>query len=115
MVVFEKVFGPMLGIPVTQAAVEEATEIRAKGFSQLEAWLTATPYLTGSEITIADLSALCEVTGHRLVDFDLTPYPHVQAWVTRMFETPAVAESHQALMELKAQLDAKRQEAAKEA
>ena len=115
MVVFATVFAPMMGKTIPEALVAEAAEIRAKGFSQLEAWLTATPYLAGSEVSIADISALCEVTGHRLVDFDLTPYPHVQAWVTRMFEIPAVAEGHQALTGLKAQIDAKRQEAAKEA
>lgn len=85
--------------------VTEAYETRGKSFAQLEAWLTDNPYLAGSEMSIADLSALCEVTQHGLMDFDLSPYPHVFNWRNRLLEVPVIAETHEALRELRETLE----------
>ena len=114
-VVYATVFAPMMNRPVAEVTLADAVEIRAKSFTQLETWLTATPYLAGSEVSIADISAVCEVTGQELTHFDLTPYPHVQAWVARLFEIPAVVEGHQGLNAFKAMLAAKQAEAAQKA
>lgn len=114
-VVFAAVYAPLIGRPVIDALLTEATETRGKAFAQLEAWLTASPFLAGAEVSLADISAICEVTGHQFMEFDLTPYPHVQAWAARVLEIPAVAEGHQPLNGFKAMLAAKKQEAAEKA
>ena len=110
-VVFAKVYAPMIGASVPEAIVEEAEETRLKAFAQLEAWLTANTYLVGPEMSIADLSAMSEVVTHSLVDFDMSPYPHVQAWLAPFLANPIITEAHRALTVLKAQLVAKKQEA----
>ena len=115
MVIYGTLIAPMLGTTMPEAIIAEATEARAKAFAQLEAWLTASPYLTGNEMSIADLSAVCEVTQHRIVEFDMSPYPHVQAWVNRLMENPVIAELHQVLNGLRAMIEAKTQERAKQA
>ena len=114
-VIYGTLIVPMFGSTMPEAIIADAIDVRAKSFAQLEAWLTASPYLTGDEMSIADLSALCEVTQHRLVEFDMSPYPHVQAWVNRLMENPVIAELHQVLNGLRAVIDARTQERAKQA
>ena len=54
-------------------------------------WLDSTPYLNGTEPTIADLSAACELAQTNAIPFfDDYPkkYPKVYAWLKRMLEIP---------------------------
>ena len=99
-----------MGVSTPQAIVSDGVEVRNKAFAQLEAWLSGSPFLAGNEVSIADLAAVCEVTMHSLVAFDLSPYPQVQAWVARLFEIPAVTEGHQGLEAFKTMLAAKQRE-----
>jgi glutathione S-transferase len=94
-------FFPVMGRTMPEVTLNDAIEARAKAFAQVETWLTESPYIAGNEVSIADLSALCEITNQRLVNFDLSPYPHIQAWIARLFEIPAVAETHLALDQFK--------------
>ena len=60
-------------------------------------WLAQTPYLTGAEPTIADLSAACELAQTKAIPFfDDYPqkYPKVYAWLERMLNIPEINELH---------------------
>lgn len=46
------------------------------------------PFVCGETITLADYFGLPLVALGELVDFDLSPWPNVQAWVTRMQARP---------------------------
>jgi len=60
-------------------------------------WLKDTLYLTGNEVTIADLSAACELAqtkANRLFDSYSQEYPKVYAWLDRMLAIQEVKELH---------------------
>ena len=41
----------------------------------IERWLTVNEYLCGNEISIADLSAACEMIQGRFIEVDLSKHP----------------------------------------
>ena len=57
----------------------------------MERWLTENTYLCGSQITIADVSAACELSQTRALQLDLNKWPKVQEWQKKMIEeTPEI-------------------------
>jgi glutathione S-transferase len=60
-------------------------------------WLKDTPYLTGQEPTIADLSAACELAQTnaitKLASFK-PEFAKVYAWLDRMLQIPVMKEIH---------------------
>ncbi len=60
-------------------------------------WLKDTQFITGSEMTIADLSAACELaqtTACALFAEYPKKYPKVYAWLDRMLAVPEIKEIH---------------------
>lgn len=61
-------------------------------------WLKDTPYLTGSEPTIADISAACELAQTnaitKLAAFK-PKFPKVYAWLERMLAIPEMKSIHE--------------------
>jgi glutathione S-transferase len=104
---FGILIAPTLGMQLPPTFVQEQRDNVAKALTTMERWLTAHSYLAGEEITLADVAAYPEVDQGRLVDLDLTSYPHVQAWMGRLGEMPAFQESTGAVTAFKAAQEAK--------
>jgi glutathione S-transferase len=51
-------------------------------------------FLTGNEISIADLSSACEITQLKMMKFDLGSRPNLRAWMKRMEEWEAYDKVH---------------------
>lgn len=51
--------------------------------------LSGGAYVCGDEITIADYLGLSYTLLNELADFDLSPYPNIQAWISRMRARPS--------------------------
>jgi len=67
----------------------------AKRLDILDAQLgTGGPFVCGLEISLADYLGACFVTLGELIDFDLSPYVHVQRWISVLKALPAWDEVH---------------------
>jgi len=70
---------------------EEALKVIAAPFAVLDAALAniphESPYLLGSDFTVADLNVAAVIS--RAVDMDLSHAPHLKAWLTRCLDRPA--------------------------
>jgi glutathione S-transferase len=66
---------------------EEALKVIAAPFKVLDAALAKTPYLLGSDFTVADLNVAAVIS--RAIDMDLSAVPHLKAWLTRCLDRPA--------------------------
>jgi glutathione S-transferase len=66
---------------------EEALKVIATPFKVLDAALAKTPYLLGSDFTVADLNVAAVIS--RAIDMDLSAVPHLKAWLTRCLDRPA--------------------------
>ena len=67
-----------------------------KSLSLMERRLAKTRFLCSDEVSIADLSAVCELEQIRFIDHDyLSAYPLTKAWAHRMVdEDPVMLELH---------------------
>src|ERR1700692_3569456 len=70
-----------------EALREEALKVVAAPFKVLNAALAKTPYLLGSDFTVADLNVAAVIS--RAIDMDLSAVPNLQAWLTRCLDRPA--------------------------
>ena len=65
-----------------------------RSLSIMELWLSKTKFIASEEISIADISAICELKTFDFFGGDLSKYPKIQAWMTEMFKIPEVKEVH---------------------
>ena len=65
----------------------------AKRFAELDTLLATRPYLTGDAFTIADAYAFTIVNWANFTKIDLTPYPHLSAFMARVAARPKVREA----------------------
>lgn len=79
------------GMPATAEAEAAATEKLNEMLPVLEGWLSTHEYLAGMEFTVADVVARSSFLYGESVQFDLTNYPAIQAWVARCSARPAFA------------------------
>jgi glutathione S-transferase len=66
---------------------EEALKVIAAPFKVLDTAVSTTPYLLGANFTVADLNVASVIS--RAVDMDLSPWPHLESWLTRCLDRPA--------------------------
>jgi glutathione S-transferase len=78
---------------------EEALKVVAAPFKVLDTALAKTPYLLGSDFTVADLNVAAVIS--RAIDMDLSAVPHLEAWLTRCLDRPAARTA----LELKTKAD----------
>lgn len=71
---------------VTQAEMEALGQaMSARYLSVLDSHMLAgRPFVCGEEVTIADYLGFSHVTLGEVAAFDLGPYPHIRAWLSRM-------------------------------
>ena len=74
------------GKPHNKQSFKKSRAILEKTLAYLELKLTANPFICGTEKTLADLSAACELDQGKWVAHDLSKYPKVKEWLERMID-----------------------------
>ena len=112
--IFKKLFSPgMTGRVYKDHELDFHRIMLKRSLRLVEARLSKTSYLCGNEMTIADLSAACELDQTRFIGYDLSPYPKTQAWLFKMIdEQPVVLEIHKTMRKLAAMSLAKQKKQA---
>lgn len=92
---------------VQAAVLARAYERSAARFAVLDQhMLRGRAFLCGDDMTIADMVGAAMVTLGEGVRYDLSPYPNIQAWISRLKARPSWAPANQAFEALKAVLGA---------
>ncbi|MBJ6124451.1 glutathione transferase GstA [Microvirga splendida] len=91
-----KGFGPLWN-PTTPDAVKAATKERlASRFAYLDETLAKQPFLMGDAFTIADAYLFTVVNWTNFHGIDISPFPNLQAFQTRIAARPAVQQALEA-------------------
>ena len=61
-------------------------------------FLKDTKFLAGDEISIADLSAACEIMQLKCTPFDFGKFPKLEEWLNRCMEYPEMKEAHKVFL-----------------
>ncbi len=70
---------------------EEALKVLAAPFMVLDRALAQSPYLVGTDFTVADLNVAAVIS--RAADMDLAAWPHLEDWLTRCLDRPAARKA----------------------
>ena len=78
-----------LGLPEDRRAEFDAKQVGGhRALTVMEQQLTATPFLVGDGLTIADISLYAYTHVAHEGGFDLSGYPAIQAWLDRVVSHP---------------------------
>lgn len=70
-------------------AVEAAVTSLQAPMRVLDAQLSNSPYLLGTDFSLADLNVASVTSAAISARYDLSPFAHISAWLTRCFQRPA--------------------------
>ena len=99
-IMFNKVFAPAKGWPVTGWKLQMAEAQYPAAVGQLESWLGETEFFGGDDISIADIYAVSCIAGMRVIKFDMASYPKLQAWFEKVYNLEGVKETFEELERL---------------
>lgn len=92
-----KVFSPWLWHKETADSTRKAVKEKlAARFAELDALLANQPYLAGDAFTVADAYAFTILSWGPMLGIGLKPYPHLDAYLQRIAQRPAVRAALQA-------------------
>lgn len=93
--VFNTLFAPKLGIKIA-VDLEEKRKLMMYSLKMIdELFLKENKFLGGDEISIADLSAACEISQVLLINVDLSGYKNLSEWFKKVMSIKEVHDSHQ--------------------
>ena len=88
--VFQRLVKKLLNLgPPDAAVVEKGAECLHREARVLDAHLAKQPYLTGTELTLADISVAASIAYSKEAAMPLEPYRHIQDWFARVSALPA--------------------------
>ena len=109
---------PHMGVPhgappeLMQAMTAFGAETAPRWLKVLDSHMLAGgPYVCGDQATIADLLGLAFVTLGDLPEYDLSPYPNIQAWVARLKARPSFEPTYGTFYTVMAAFKAEKQAA----
>lgn len=100
-VAFNKFIAPMKGITVTQDKISKDEKNLARVLKFLdETRLRDNKFLTGTQVTIADLIGYSEIAQLKLVKFALAGYPNIDRWMKEMERLPHFDKVHETMFKM---------------
>ena len=100
--IYKRLFSPMIyGTKPNPEELKFYALYQKRSLDLMERWLSENTYLCGNEISIADLSASCELIQGKFIEIDLKPWPLVSAWLDKIiFGIPEVSEVTKPMLKL---------------
>ncbi len=77
-----------------QAVLDEAKGWLSKQLPEIERRLSATQFICGDEITLADPFALAYFMIKEQTSIDISPFPAIERWYAEMLSRPAIAKAN---------------------
>ena len=83
----------MLGLQPIFEEIDKKQKILTNSLKYIDNLLSKHKYLCGDELTIADLSAFCEIIEIPIIEVDYTAYKNINHWMQLMQSIPEIQES----------------------
>jgi len=73
----------------------DEVEVVKRSYKRIEeVFLEENKYLASDELSIADISAVCEIMNVKMTEFDFSPYPKMEDWLNRCMSHEEMKEVH---------------------
>jgi len=91
---FNRLIAPMIGAEIDQNSLNFGLEMLDKYFPVLDAQLGQSEYLTGSELTLADINLLSILDPGEVSGIDFSKYQNLQNWFQKMKQQEFYTKCH---------------------
>jgi len=105
-IVYQRFFTPKFGRPTSEEAIVKATEALIKGLTFVENhfFKSSPSALVGTTFTLADIVFTVFLYQLTIVNYDLSPFPKVQAYFESLKTNPVIAKTHEPFLQAIASL-----------
>lgn len=93
-VFFNKIVAGLIEAEVDKKSMEEGYGFLERFMTVIEKQLGTTPYLAGDKMTIADIALLATVDPFEVIDINISDYPNVAAWASKLMKEPFYTKVH---------------------
>jgi len=92
---FNKIVAPRVGLKSDPSVIsKQEKEIEKSLIGLNNVFLKKTDFISGNQVSLADISAYCEVVGLSLVKYDYSKHSNIIKWMGRMQQLPHYKEVH---------------------
>jgi len=103
--IFSSILGPQMGLKPNPNYIKLAQKECEQALDDIESvWLKDSPYLAGNEVTLADISAVCELKQLMIAKYNFETRPKLFAWMKKMESVPGYKEVHEILFKVSAKM-----------
>jgi len=93
-VFFNKIVAGLIDIEADTKSMEEGYSFLERFMTVIEKQLGTTPYLAGDKMTIADIALLATVDPFEVIDVNISDYPNVATWASKLMKEPFYTKVH---------------------
>lgn len=93
-VLFNKIIAGLIDAEVDKKSMEEGYGFLKRFMTVIDKQLGTTAYLTGDKMTIADICLLSTVDPFEVIDVNLSDYPNVAAWASKLTKESFYTKVH---------------------
>ena len=93
-VAFNKLFGPMMGIPVDENSLKEGYQFLEKFLPIVDNQLGKNKFLASGKMTLADLTLFAVLEYADKVQYDLSMYKHLNIWRNKLMNMDFYKKVH---------------------
>jgi len=83
-VFFNRVLAPVVGVEVDERSVKDGLSFLDRFLPVIDNQLAQSPFLAGDKLTLADFNLLSVLDPAEVSQVDLSPYPHISNWRSRL-------------------------------
>ncbi len=99
MVLFNKIFAGMLGVDVNEQSLQEGYGYVERFLGIIDKQLETSTFLASDTMTIADFCLLATIDPAEVIDIDITKYPYVDAWRSKLMQESFYKNVHNSFSE----------------
>ena len=93
-VFFNKIVASMINVEADKKSMKEGYVLFERFMTLIEKQLGTSLYLAGDKMTIADIALLATVDPFEVIDIDISDYPNVAKWASKLTNQPFYIELH---------------------
>ncbi|MEM1090545.1 MAG: glutathione S-transferase family protein [Pseudomonadota bacterium] len=93
-ILFNRMFAPMMGLPVDEDSVKEGQDFLDQYLPMVEGQLADSAFITGDQMTLADIALIAAMEPFDAVQIGLEAYPQITRWRSGIMAQPFYQQVH---------------------
>jgi len=93
-VIFNRLLAPVVGVEVDERSLKDGLSFLDRFLPVVENQLSQNPFIAGDKLTLADFNLLSVLDPAEAAQVDLSPYPNITAWRSKLQQEDFYTKCH---------------------